>query len=121
MAMDQVSTFAQRLKEALGDTTLTEFAKKIGLSKQAISNYTTGVSLPKRPVIASIATTLNVSEAWLCGYDVPKERIYNKPSADEPKQNQVIAIARGGEKVQYDLTEAELQAVLTLLDSIKKR
>lgn len=74
MALNMVSTFANRLKEALGDTTLTDFAKKIGLSKQAIGNYTTGVSVPKRPTIQSIAIALNVNEAWLLGYDVDKAR-----------------------------------------------
>lgn len=74
MALLLVSSFAERLKEALGDMTLTDFAKKIGLSKQAISNYTTGVSTPKRPTIQSIAIALNVNEAWLMGYDVDRQR-----------------------------------------------
>lgn len=54
--------------------TATDLAKKIGLSKQAVSTYITGVRSPKQPVIQSLASALNVNESWLLGYDVPQER-----------------------------------------------
>lgn len=85
MALNLVSNFANRLKEALGDVSLTDFGKRIGLSKQAISTYVTGARVPKRPVIATIATYLNVDEAWLIGYDVPKQRYTPNYSFDNVK------------------------------------
>ena len=74
VGLTKVSTFQDRLKTALGNMTATDLAKKIGLSKQAISTYMTGVRSPKQPVIAALASALNVNEAWLLGYDVPQER-----------------------------------------------
>lgn len=120
MELKKVSSFSHRLKEILAesDISITEFAKRLSYSKQAISAYVNGTRSPKRPVVITIAQMLNVSEMWLCGYDVSKER--TKPT-DDPKTNQIIAISRGGDKVQYDLTEAELQAVLTILDGMKKK
>ena len=74
MSLTKVSTFQERLKIALGDMTATDLAKRIGLSKQVVSTYITGVRSPKQPVIQSLASALNVNEAWLLGYDVPQER-----------------------------------------------
>lgn len=37
-----------------------DLAKKLGLSKSAISNYTTGVSIPKAELIAKIAEIFNI-------------------------------------------------------------
>ena len=42
------------------------------MSKQAISAYTTGVRVPKRPVINALAEALGVNPLWLMGYDVGK-------------------------------------------------
>jgi len=69
-----VSTFSERLKEALGDCSATEFAEKISMSKQTISAYLTEKRKPKKPTLATIAKALNVNEAWLLGYNSPKER-----------------------------------------------
>lgn len=74
MGLNKVSSFSERLKIALGDMTASELAKKIGLSKQAVSTYITGVRSPKLPVIKSLSSVLNVNEAWLMGYDVPQKR-----------------------------------------------
>ncbi len=70
--MEIVSTFKERLKEALGDQSVTAFASSIGVSKQSISAYLTGARKPKRFVVEAIAGELNVNPAWLCGYDAPK-------------------------------------------------
>lgn len=70
--MEIVSTFQERLKEALSNQSVTAFASSIGVSKQSISAYLTGTRKPKRFVIEAIARELNVNPAWLCGYDAPK-------------------------------------------------
>lgn len=76
MALTLISSFPDRLKEALADCSITDFARKIGVSKQTISAYTVGTRKPKAPVIKIIAEALNVNEAWLMGYDTSKERLY---------------------------------------------
>lgn len=82
MELEQNSSFAERLKLALGSVTSTELASQIGLSKQAISTYLTSTRTPKLPVVKSIAVALDVSEMWLMGYDVPKERREDTPLQD---------------------------------------
>lgn len=71
--MKLVSNFNKRFKEAFGDRSVTEFAAEIGVSKQAISSYLNGTRKPKEIVTGVIANKLNVSPAWLMGYDVSKE------------------------------------------------
>lgn len=72
--MKMISSFRERLEEVMSENgiTTTELAHRIGLSKQAISAYTTGVRHPKQPVIESICKVFNVSPAWLIGYDVDR-------------------------------------------------
>lgn len=72
--MKIISSFSERLEEALAESGMsaTELAQSIGLSKQAISAYTTGVRKPKQPVIEAICKVLNISPAWVLGYDVDK-------------------------------------------------
>lgn len=46
-----------------------------GIGKSAISQYISGKYVPKQDATYLIAKALNVSEAWLMGYDVPLTRI----------------------------------------------
>lgn len=52
------------------------YQEKLGvkLGKSAISQYVNGVQAPDQRRLALLALTFNVSEAWLMGYDVPRER-----------------------------------------------
>ena len=52
------------------------YKEKLGvkLGKSAISQYVNGVQAPDQRRLALLALTFNVSEAWLMGYDVPRER-----------------------------------------------
>lgn len=78
------STTSQRLQQALDEAGMkqADLAKATGLPKGGISNYVTGKYEPKSDVINKLAKALNVSEMWLWGYDVPKERPI-KPSLDD--------------------------------------
>lgn len=77
--MDKVSDLPTRLSKLLtGSMSATQLAEIIGMSKQTISAYTTGVRSPKRPAINAMATALGVNPLWLMGYDVPK---YNEIDA----------------------------------------
>lgn len=53
------------------------FAKRyeVKLSKADISLYTSGKVTPNQDKLAILSMGLNVNEAWLMGYDVPKERV----------------------------------------------
>lgn len=66
-------TFEKRLKEALElrEMSQTELSKKTGISKAALSQYMKGLYRAKQDRVELLANALNVSEAWLMGYDVP--------------------------------------------------
>ncbi len=69
-------TFANRLKKALDYNNMRpiDLANKAKISKAQISNYLKGSYKAKQDKLYTIAKILNVSEAWLMGYDVDMER-----------------------------------------------
>ena len=73
---NKTSTTSIRLKEAMHIRKMkqSDLARSTGLSKGGISNYVTGRYEPKSDIITKLAQSLNVSEMWLWGYDVPMER-----------------------------------------------
>jgi len=73
-------SFAKRMQEAMDIRNMkqSELVEKTRLGKSAISQYVSGKYEPKQKGIYTIAEALNVSEAWLMGYDVPMERTNTK-------------------------------------------
>lgn len=67
------ATFGQRLKEALGERTISGFAEEMNLSKQIISAYIHEKRRPKDATLYVMAETLGVNVGWLKGYNVLKE------------------------------------------------
>lgn len=69
-------TFANRLKKALDYNNMRpiDLANKTKISKTQISNYLKGTYKAKQDKLYLIAKALNVSEAWLMGFDVSMER-----------------------------------------------
>lgn len=53
-----------------------QYQEKLGvkLGKSALSQYVNGVQAPDQKRIALLSLIFDVSEAWLMGYDVPRER-----------------------------------------------
>ena len=70
--MELISSFRERLIEAMGDMSVTDFADLLGISKQSISAYINGTRTPKRLTISAMAQILSVNPAWLMGYNVDK-------------------------------------------------
>ena len=70
------ATTAERLKEALAESgkRQADLARETGVDKGALSSYLSGKYEPKQKTIGKLAVALNVSELWLWGYDIPKER-----------------------------------------------
>ncbi len=52
-----------------------DLVQATGIGKSAISQYISGKYEPKQVAIHKIAKALNVSEAWLMGYNVPIQRV----------------------------------------------
>ena len=59
-----------------------ELCEKTKIPKSAISQYISGAFEPKQDRIYLIAQALNVSEAWLMGYDVPMEKEKKLPTEE---------------------------------------
>lgn len=61
-----------RLKMALDERNMlsVELARRSGINKGTISRYLRGEVIPKQNAIGAMAEALNVSPAWLMGYDL---------------------------------------------------
>ena len=75
MTGKKVST-AERLREAMESAgkKQADLVRETKLDRGAISSYLSGKYEPKQNAINKLAIALDVSEMWLWGYDVPKER-----------------------------------------------
>lgn len=69
-------TCGERIKRALRIKGMrqSELCQITKIPKSAISQYISGAFEPKQDRIYLISKALNVSEAWLMGFDVPIER-----------------------------------------------
>ena len=99
--MIMVSTFADRLRELIGDNSMTEFADIVGLSKQSISAYLCGTRKPKRLAVSAIAQIMSVNPAWLMGYDVDK----HSRVTDLPKSVRIPVLGRVAAGIPIDAIE----------------
>jgi transcriptional regulator with XRE-family HTH domain len=74
--MKRVASFSERLKEALHHSgkRQVDISIETGIDKGSISNYLNGRYEPKFLTAVKLAQALAVSEMWLMGFDVPKER-----------------------------------------------
>lgn len=74
--MDKIATFQERIISAIAEKSITqaELARETGIWASAISDYVKGKYDAKQDKLSLLAKALNVSETWLMGYDVPKER-----------------------------------------------
>lgn len=75
--MYRPSNFSERLNKALElkQITKAELSRATGISKSSLTRYSKGDWEGKQDAVFAISRALNISEAWLMGYDVPMERI----------------------------------------------
>lgn len=93
------------------------FQEKLGvkLGKSAISQYVNGVQAPDQRRLALLALTFNVSEAWLMGYDVPRER----ESTAETGYSETDLRKLAESAKTFDgkpLTESDIQAIQNIIE-----
>lgn len=110
-----------RLKEALEIRQMraVDLTEKAGVPKSAVSFYLAGKSKPKADRLYKIAQALDISEAWLLGYDVPMARtpeskkndqlarLIVKMRTDEDFYNTVAALA--------ELSESQYRGIKQLI------
>lgn len=71
-----LTKISERLQEGmiLRNLKQVDIVEKTGINKGALSSYLSGRYKPKQDNIYLLAKALDVSGAWLMGYDVPIER-----------------------------------------------
>ena len=114
-----VST-ADRLREAMRDTgkTQADLVRETGIGKSNISRYITGRFDPKSDAVHKLAIALDVSEMWLWGCDVPKERhieTKKQPINFDGLSEKKKALMQFAMSVPDDKAEMILQVMKTIL------
>ena len=86
---ERAATIAERLNEALRlrDKKQIDLVQATGVNKSTVSRYLRGEREPKTPALYKLALFLNVSEAWLLGYNVPMER-----TAEQKKNDDLVQV-----------------------------
>ena len=87
MYQKRVESCGQRIASAMRTKGIrqADLCKLANVPKSSLSLYLSGAYEPKQDRIYDLAKALNVSEAWLMGYDVPMEREEIKNPPEEPK------------------------------------
>lgn len=83
--VSRVAKLKDRLQEALEMKNMrpVDFCKVTGIPKGAVSYYLAGRSEPKADRLYIMSQALDVSEAWLMGYDVPATRTEAQKKNDD--------------------------------------
>jgi transcriptional regulator with XRE-family HTH domain len=89
MTTERIAKLHDRLQEAIDSAGMRpiDLCEKTGVPKSMLSYYLNGKTKPKADRLHIMAQALDVSEAWLLGYDVPKNR-----TADQKKNDQLAKL-----------------------------
>ena len=110
---------AQRLARIMNERNLRQvdilkksekFQKELGvkLGKSALSQYVSGKSIPDQDKLVLLAKTLDVSEAWLMGYDTNEQLTEpNKPSIDLSNLREKVVMFDGKPLSDDDVKKIE--------------
>lgn len=82
MNKEKIESCGKRIEKALAIRNMkqSELCKLANIPKSSLCLYLKGAYAPKQDRILEMANVLNVSEAWLMGYDVPMEGINSLPT-----------------------------------------
>lgn len=82
-------SIAKRLRKAMdaAGKKQADLVRETGLDRGSISSYLSGKYEPKQKAIYKLSRALDVSEAWLMGYEVPMTR-----TEDQKKNDQLVKL-----------------------------
>lgn len=124
-----MSTIGDRIRIRRNELGLSvdDLASKLGKNRATVYRYESN-EIENFPVsvINSLATALDVSPAYLMGWanDLDDNNIIEKTNKLTPEgelQKDVIVLHRNGERIEYHLTEEQLQVVKPLLDQLNAK
>lgn len=84
MKYEPIAKTGDRILEALRDAGMkqADLARLAGLNTGSLSCWISGRYEPKQTALHRMGKVLGVTEMWLAGYDVPKERTAEQKQAD---------------------------------------
>lgn len=115
MYKERIDSCSNRISTALAIRRMrqADLCKSAKIPKSSLSLYLSGAYEPRQDRIYEMAKVLDVSEAWLMGYDVTMERKKEKKPPEEPRLTE-------GEKKLVDLfrlvPEDKQQLVLQMIE-----
>lgn len=126
MSKERIAELHNRLQEAIEAAGMrpVDLVEKTGIPKSMLSYYLNGKTKPKADRLHIIAQALDVSEAWLMGFDVPRQR-----TADQKKNDQLaqLVVKLRSDADFYEtvatlaeLDEAQYQSIRQLVATLKK-
>lgn len=82
---ERIALTKDRLREAMqaAGKKQADLVRETGLNRGTISRYLSGEVEPRMDAAHKLAAALNVSEMWLGGYDVPRERTQSAIKNDQ--------------------------------------
>lgn len=111
----RVALTKDRIREAMrdADKKQADLVRETGLNRGTISRYLSGEVEPRQDAAYKLALALNVSETWLWGYDVPKDRTISQKKNDDlvkiiaqmrkdPKFFEIVSMLAELPSEQYD-------------------
>lgn len=118
------ATTSERLKQIMNEENLKQvdilnmslpYQKKLNIkmSKSHLSQYVNGKSNPDQNKLYLLGKTLNVSEAWLMGFDVSRDRIPDEERKTNEIETKLISVFNqlneDNKKATYDFAAQKLE------------
>ena len=103
------NTFLNRLKAAMQSANLNqcELAKKSNITQSSISDWLNGKYVPKQDKIDALAQALNVTPAYLMGWEENSKELKSIEDLDFSGINRIDANFEGDEFSEDDLNEIQ--------------
>lgn len=120
-----MATTADRLKQIMSERGLraadiirlaTPYCKEhnVKLSKSDLSQYLHEKSVPGQSKLSILGLALNVSEVWLMGADVPRERQNaSTPRSENERMNEFVKLFNQLTDAEQNLVIAQIKGILT--------
>lgn len=113
--MSEKATCAQRIRDGLlaRDMTQADLCRATGIGKSAMSQYVNGGLVPRQDRTYLIAKALNVSEAWLMGFDVPMEKVTPASPEESERIKEFSAVFSKLTAEQQALIISQIKGILS--------
>ena len=94
--MNKIESCGKRIEKALSIRNMkqSQLSKLANVPKSSLSLYIKGAYEPKQDKIYAMAKSLNVSDMWLMGYDVPIERDSISPTNLDDNEKEMLDLFR---------------------------